>query len=97
MIRKLMVGAILSLVIALLAGFLWDWKQAMNVSGGAGIILLLLAGIFNGALISGDRMRANQGAETAENREFRSKLSSTFFIFGFPFLLTAAAIFFITK
>lgn len=96
-IRKLMIGIVLSVVLSLSIGFYWEWKQAINITGGIGIIMLLLVGILNGTFISGNRMRVNQEIETAEDKEFRNKFTSTFFLLGSPFFLTAIALFIIVK
>ncbi|GAA0133986.1 hypothetical protein YSY43_08260 [Paenibacillus sp. YSY-4.3] len=94
-----MIGIILSVVLSLSVGLVWEWKEAINITGGIGVIMLLLAGILNGTFISGTRMRANREIETemAEDKEFRNKSSSTFFLLGFPFFLTAIALFIIVK
>ncbi|WP_188016948.1 DUF5316 domain-containing protein [Paenibacillus antarcticus] len=69
--------------------------MAIKVTGGIGVISILLAGILSGLFISEDRMRAN--FETTEDRKFRNKYSSVLFLFGLPFLITAIFINWITQ
>ncbi|GIP56700.1 DUF5316 domain-containing protein [Paenibacillus sp. FSL W8-0186] len=92
-----MTGIIVSVVLSLFIGFLWEWQQAINITGGVGVIMLLLAGVLNGTFVSGVQMRANREIETAEDKESRNKFSSMFFLWGLPFFLTAIALFLIVK
>jgi hypothetical protein len=96
-IRVLIIGTIVNVVIALLLALISTWEMAMKVTGGVGAISWVLAGILSGAFISGDRMRANNNIETPEDNKSRNNLTSVFFIFGIPFLVTALIIFLITK
>ncbi|AZK47919.1 DUF5316 family protein [Paenibacillus lentus] len=96
-IKKLLLGITLSVLLSLSVGFFWEWKLAINITGGIGVIMLLLAGILNGTFISGVQMRANRKIESAEDKELRNKLTSTFFLLGFPFFLMAIALFFVVK
>jgi hypothetical protein len=83
----LKIGITLSAVIALLLGFMYSWQIAMKITGGVGAISWVIAGVFSGAFISGDRMRANDNIETMEDNKSRNKLTSIFFIFGIPHLI----------
>ncbi|WP_178025390.1 DUF5316 family protein [Paenibacillaceae bacterium] len=74
-----------------------DWKVAVEIIGGIGIVSWLIAGIFSGAFISGDRIRANQSIETTEDKKDRIKYSLVLFVFGVPLLLTALIIYLIIK
>jgi len=94
-IRSLIMGTPLGVVIALFVGLFSNWGLAIKVTGGIGVISLLLAGILSGLFISGDRTRAN--FETTEDRKFRNKYSSVLFLFGLPFLITAIIINLITQ
>ncbi|MNO05043.1 hypothetical protein D3C81_2262740 [compost metagenome] len=71
--------------------------MAMKLTGGVGLGSWLLAGILSGAFISGDRTRANNSIESAEDKKFRNKYSIILFIFGLPFLIIALIIYMINK
>ncbi|MNZ99042.1 hypothetical protein D3C78_1183520 [compost metagenome] len=68
----------------------------MKLTGGVGLGSWLLAGILSGAFISGDRTRANNSIESAEDKKFRNKYSIILFIFGLPFLIVAMTVYLIT-
>lgn len=83
----------MGIITALTSGLLSHWETAIKITGGIGVISWLLAGILSGAFISGDRTRANESIETAEDKRFRSKFSSVLFLFGLPFLTVALLIY----
>lgn len=91
--RTLIIGLILGICSAVLVGLFGSWMVAMKIVGGVGIGSWLLAGVFSGAFISGDRTRANQHIESSEDRKLRNKYSSILFLFGLPFLIIALIIF----
>lgn len=97
LIRTLIIGAILSLIVALLLGVLSNWGMALKVTSGVGVISWVLAGILSGSFISGDRMRANNSIESIEDKKSRNKFTSILFIFGLPFLIAALLIYTTTK
>lgn len=96
-IKTLVFGTIVCVGTALFFGFISNWGMAIKVTGGVGAISWLLAGIFSGAFISGDRTRANNSIETTEDKKFRNKYSLIFFVFGLPFLITGLIIYLISK
>lgn len=71
--------------------------MVMKITGGIGVVAWLLAGILSGAFISGDRTRANESIETADDKKFRSKFSSVLFLTGLPFLIVALLIYLLTQ
>lgn len=95
--RILIIGTTVGASIALCLGLLSGWGLAINVTGGIGIVLLLLAGILTGAFISGDRARANYMVESKENKDFKKKYSAVLFLCGLPFLIIALVIYVLTK
>jgi len=96
-IRNLIIGTTIGVIIALFLGLVSDWGLAIKVTGGIGVISLVLAGILSGFFMIGERTRANHSFETTADRELRSKYSSVLFLFGLPFLITAIIINLITK
>lgn len=96
-IRSLIIGTTLGVVIALFLGLFSDWGLAIKVTGGIGVISLLLAGVLSGLFINGDRTRVNNNFETTEDRKLRNKQSSVLFLFGLPLLIIAILINLITN
>ncbi|MNN61461.1 hypothetical protein D3C81_1766960 [compost metagenome] len=70
-----------------------SWENALKWTSGVGVFSLLLAGVFSGAIISGDRIRANNSIETPEDNKTRQKYSTVLFLAGVPFLLTSLVIY----
>ncbi|MNI41526.1 hypothetical protein D3C73_957820 [compost metagenome] len=95
-IRTLIIGIVLGVCSALFFGLFINWDMAMKLTGGVGLGSWLLAGILSGAFISGDRTRANNSIESAEDKKFRNKYSIILFIFGLPFLIVAMTVYLIT-
>lgn len=59
-----------------------------------GIITGAINGL-SGALLSGDRIRANYNTEDAEDRQRRNGLISKILLFAFPYALISGALYFI--
>jgi hypothetical protein len=70
----------------LAAGLYFGYWNAFAVVGGAA---WLFGAVCSGALLSGDRIRANHATETAEDRKQRLKWAGRFFLIGLPFVVTA--------
>ncbi|WP_334073093.1 DUF5316 domain-containing protein [Paenibacillus sp. A14] len=83
-------------LIALGFGILDSWSMSLKVTGGIGIGAWLVAGIFTGSYINGDRSRANESIETPEDRAFRNKAAKVLFLFGIPFLIIALVTYLLT-
>ncbi|MDN4525849.1 DUF5316 domain-containing protein [Fictibacillus fluitans] len=66
-----------------------DWSLLLNVCGAIGLLSLLAAGLFTGAFVNGDQLRANFNTETKEHRKERLISSKGFLMFGLPNLLIA--------
>lgn len=92
----LLLAAAFGFLIALGFGILDSWSMSLKVTGGIGIGAWLVAGIFTGSYISGDRSRANESFETAEDRTFRNKAANLLFLSGIPFLAIALVLYLIT-
>nr|WP_253264284.1 DUF5316 domain-containing protein [Brevibacillus sp. MCWH] len=68
------------------AGLYFGYWNTFAVVGGAA---WLFSAVCSGALLSGDRIRANYATETAEDRKQRQKWAGRLFLFGLPFVVTA--------
>ncbi|MDG5787121.1 DUF5316 domain-containing protein [Evansella sp. AB-P1] len=64
-------------------------------TGIVSILCLLLAGIFTGALNSGDRNRANWHSETKGNRKVRTGMAVTFSLIAIPNIIGAIIAYFL--
>jgi hypothetical protein len=53
-----------------------NWMLTTKICGIAGLICLGIAGLLNGAFVSGDRNRANYYSETKEDRIQKSKVTN---------------------
>ncbi|MGP4082925.1 DUF5316 domain-containing protein [Pseudalkalibacillus sp. R45] len=56
----------------------------ITVSGGVGLISLIIAGLLSGVFISGDKIRANTAIEDSKERKKRNKGMFVFTLFGAP-------------
>lgn len=83
----------ISIIIALYFFSINNWRQAFEIELTIGLISWLLAGLFSGFFISGDRTRANNSIETSEDRKTRKKYSNYLFFLGLPFLLISLIIY----
>ncbi|RCX21445.1 hypothetical protein DFP94_102198 [Fontibacillus phaseoli] len=95
--RTLFIGIVTCIIAAIFISLLSNGETAIKITGGAGLVSWLLAGLLSGAFISGDRTRANESIETEGDKRFRSKYSSLFFIFGLPWLATALVLYLMSK
>lgn len=77
---------------ALIGVILANRALFMELIGFAGFGCWLLGAIYSGALLSGDRIRANAATETVEDRRVRNRRAWQFFLIGLPNVLTAILI-----
>jgi hypothetical protein len=89
-------GVTLSLIYGLIAFIMSDPKFLLKLTGWSAAITLGLAMIFSGALVSGDRMRANTYSEQAEDRKTRINLSGIMLYLSVPNLIVFAVSYFAT-
>lgn len=97
MLRSLGFGAALLALIALVSIGFGDWTLIMKFAGYAGGGFLLLAAVFSGSLVSGDRMRANFSTETKEDRDTRLKWSTRFMLISLPNIAASFCMYYFTK
>lgn len=84
-IKSLLLGIIVSIGVLIIGKGLNKMDLAMNILMFLGVGGMLIAGIFSGAHITGDRVRANNYSETNEDQR-RSNISTKIFAFSLPFL-----------
>ncbi|MEK4387686.1 DUF5316 domain-containing protein [Solibacillus sp. FSL W7-1464] len=82
--KYLLIGTGLSLTGILLAIIIWDVHMISNVTSGIGFIFLIVACLFSGAFVNGDRMRANWANETKESWIQRNKIAWCSLIMAIP-------------
>jgi hypothetical protein len=77
--RPFLTGVVFLFVVSVISIALGDRSLIFKVSGGVGLISMLASGLFTGAFISGDRIRANFYTELKEDRSKRIQSSNRFF------------------
>jgi high-affinity Fe2+/Pb2+ permease len=80
---------ILSGFVLFLGGFFTGLEAFTFITGGIGLISLLIAGVFSGVFISGDKIRANTSIENSQERKKRTKNMYAFALFGVPNFIAA--------
>lgn len=75
--------------------FIFSGHIAAVIAVIAGGICLIGAGLFSGAFISGDQVRANFWMNSEEDRKQSSNLSSRLFLLGLPVLAAGILLFFL--
>ncbi|WP_163581930.1 DUF5316 family protein [Gracilibacillus saliphilus] len=93
--KYFLIGIILSVLGIVLSIILWGIDQAYMITGGIGIVFIGISMIFSGALLSGDRMRANYGTESTEDRKNRNTITIRTGVIGITNLIIALFIYFI--
>ncbi|WP_208590952.1 DUF5316 family protein [Gracilibacillus suaedae] len=93
--RYFLIGIILSVLGVVLSIILWGVDQAYMITGGIGIVFIGISMIFSGALLSGDRMRANYGTESTEDRRNRNTITIRTGLIGITNLIIALFIYYI--
>ncbi|MEK5078498.1 DUF5316 domain-containing protein [Solibacillus sp. FSL W7-1436] len=87
--KYLLIGTGLSLIGILIAVIIWDVHMISNITSGMGFIFLIVACLFSGAFVNGDRMRANWSNETKENWVQRNKIAWRSLIMAVPIFAVA--------
>ena len=81
----------ISIIIGLLLN---DWMKTVYVSGIIGIIFFCIAGLLNGAFVSGDRHRSNISIESPDDRVQKSRITSFMLSVGLFNSIVAGIVFF---
>ena len=91
-LKSFSLGIAFLLVFCIAALVVGDVQVVVNGSGGLGLVCFLVSALFSGALVSGDRMRANYGVEQEEDTKERMNWALVFFFIGLPNIAASAAI-----
>lgn len=67
------IGLLIMVSFVLYGLFTSDWELAVKVLTVSAVIPLLIAGMMTGALVDGDRNRANANTEVKEGKERKSR------------------------
>ena len=86
--RSLGLGTGVLLLVLAAAYITGNWTMFVMLSLVIGGLALLLAGVLSGALVSGDRGRANYSGE--EDYRRRQKWAFNLFLFGLPSIIGTA-------
>lgn len=89
-LKYVIIGILLSVVAVLLGLAVGGMNKVVLMTGGIGIVCLGLSMISLGALVSGDRIRANYANESMSERHERTAVSTRFILIGLPNLVVAA-------
>ncbi|WP_128896061.1 DUF5316 domain-containing protein [Longirhabdus pacifica] len=82
--KSLLIGAVLSVIVMIVAGIKQDMQLILIGSGWIALGAIVLSGILLGAFISGDQIRANTAGESREDRRERVKMSINIVFVGLP-------------
>lgn len=88
-LKKIFIIGILSGFILFLCGFITGLEAFTLISGGIGLISLLISALFSGVFISGDKIRANTSIENSQEKKKRTKNMFGFALFGAPNFIAA--------
>lgn len=83
---SLLSGLIVTLILFILSLFL-NSGFSQRISGYIGLILIISTIVTSGALISGDRQRANDNRETTNDKKERDNISIACLLAAIPILL----------
>jgi len=87
--KSFLLGIACTFIGVLIGLFLRDWSMTMKICGYIGFGCLILAGVFEGSFLSGDRSRANYSSETKDDRNERRGLAASLSIVAVPNILAA--------
>ncbi|WP_018933803.1 DUF5316 family protein [Gracilibacillus lacisalsi] len=93
--RYFLIGIIFAVIGVLLSIIIWGVDKAYVITGGIGIVFIGISMIFSGALLSGDRMRANYATESAKDRRTRNTVTFRAALIGITNLIIALLIYYI--
>jgi hypothetical protein len=91
-VRAFLFGIVLVIIGVVVSTLSKNWRLIFDVSGMIGLGSWVLAGIFSGAFIGGDRIRANYHTEDKDNREQKTNWSTTLFLLGLPNIIAVVIV-----
>jgi hypothetical protein len=89
------IGLVTALIVVFITLCMNQLSLAKTILGYIGGGSLLLGAVISGALVSGDRMRANTSSEDNETRNSRMKVSGSFLKLGAPNLILCFILFYL--
>lgn len=89
-LKNIFILGIFIAFILFLCGFLTGLEAFTLISGGMGLISLLISGLFSGVFISRDKIRAYTSTENSQDRKKRTKYMYAFALFGTPNFIAAS-------
>lgn len=95
--KHLFIGTILSSIGVSISILLWGMERAYFISGIIGCVLIVIAMIMSGSMVSGDRMRANLATETRKHRDERNKFTANSFLMAIPNILITIILYYFVK
>ena len=93
--KSLLLGIVCAFIGVLTGLLLRDWSMTTKICGYIGFGCLILAGIFEGSFVSGDRIRGNYSSETKDDRSERQNIASALFIVSVPNILAVILLYFL--
>lgn len=93
--RYFLIGILLSLIGILVSIVIWDVGMVTTITSGIGFFFIGISLVFSGALVSGDRMRANFSTETVEDRHKRNNVTFRSALIGIPSFVVAILFYFL--
>ena len=95
--KYLLLGILLSLVGVLASIVIWDIEMVTTITGGIGLFFIVIAFIYSGVLVSGDRIRANLATESVEERNQKNNVSLRSALIAVPNFAVAILFYFLMK
>jgi len=92
--KYFLIGIVLAAVGLVLSILIWGVDQMYMIPSYAGFFFIGVAMISSGAMVSGDRMRANYATEEKKDRRSREKFALHSALIGLPNIIITALLYF---
>ena len=93
--KYLLLGIFLSVIGVLVSILIWDINMVITITSGIGLFFIVVAFLFSGALISGDRIRANLASESVEGKKQRDNIGFRSALISIPSFVIAILFYFL--
>ncbi|MEK4627419.1 MAG: DUF5316 domain-containing protein [Solibacillus sp.] len=93
--KYLLFGTTLSLISILLSFIIWDIQMVHKLTGAISLIFFFVAMVFSGALINGDKIRANYMMESKEDRKNRNNITFRCLLIALPNFIVGLVFYFL--
>jgi hypothetical protein len=94
-LKVLLTSILCCLCVSLISYLFGGWGLSLKLNSGIGISLLIIAMIFSGSFVSGDRMRANYYSSSKEDNIQRMKWTDKLLLISVPFLIVSIIMYFV--